>query len=381
MLLKRMGLLIGYKMHLSKKKYILAGGAVFILLLIFIIKIASGDSSKRLQPKPFVVVGMLAKGDVERIESLTGDIIPIQQANIFAKVSGNIENNFVDIGTRVGNNQILTLIDTTIYSQNAKQAKANFMQAQANYMNSKLNYERNKKLLDQKLIAQQDLDNAKAAFDIATAQKEAAEAVYNNAATQLSYCKITAPFAGTITKRNFDPGAYVTATTNAQGSVLFMLMNIDRLKAVVNVPERSVPYLSIVKDVNVIADALPYKKFSAKITKISQAVDLSTRTMAVEVEINNPGALLKPGMFATIQLATEKKSNANTIPNQTVLNDEQGDFVYVLNPDTSVTKKYVKIGIKMDDKWEILSGLTDTDKIIFVGQTLIRDKMKVKIGK
>ncbi len=368
-------------MHLSKKNYLIAGGAIVILLLIIIIKIASGDSSKRQQPRSFVSVGMLTKGDVERIESLTGDIIPIQQASIFAKVSGNVENNFVDIGSRVGNNQILALIDTTIYSQNAKQAKANYMQAQANYQNSKLNYERNKKLLEQKLIAQQDLDNAKAAFDIASAQKEAAEAVYNNAATQLSYCKITAPFAGTITKRNFDPGSYVTATTNAQGSVLFMLMNIDRLKTVVNVPERSVPYLSTIKDVEVIADAIPNKKFSARISKISQAVDLSTRTMAVEIEINNPGAILKPGMFATVQLVTEKKTNSDIIPNQIALSDEQGDFVYVLNPDTSVSKKYVKIGIRMDDKLEVLSGLNETDRIVFVGQSIIRDKMKVKIAK
>jgi cobalt-zinc-cadmium efflux system membrane fusion protein len=142
-----------------------------------------------------------------------------------------------------------------------------------------------------------------------------------------------------------------------------------------------VPYLSTIKDVEVIADAIPNKKFSARISKISQAVDLSTRTMAVEIEINNPGAILKPGMFATVQLVTEKKTNSDIIPNQIALSDEQGDFVYVLNPDTSVSKKYVKIGIRMDDKLEVLSGLNETDRIVFVGQSIIRDKMKVKIAK
>ncbi|MCX6175163.1 MAG: efflux RND transporter periplasmic adaptor subunit [Ignavibacteriales bacterium] len=368
-------------MHLSKKSYIIVGSAIFILLLIFIIKIASGDSLKRQTPKPVVVIGKLIKGDIQSTESLTGDILPIQQASIFSKVNGTIEKNYVDIGTRVSNNQILALIDTTIYSQNAKQAKANYMQAMANNLNSKLNYERNKKLLEQKLVAQQDLDNAKAASDIALAQLEAAEAVYNNAATQLSYCKITAPFQGTITKRNFDPGSYITATTNAQGSVLFMLMNIDRLKTIVNVPERNVSYLSSVKEVIVTVDAIPNKKFGAKISKISQAIDLASRTMAVEIEIVNSGSLLKPGMFATVQFVTEKKSNSNIIPNQIVLNDEKGDFVYALNSDTSVSKRYIKIGIRTDDKLEILSGLDETDRIVFVGQTLIKDKMKVKIAK
>jgi multidrug efflux pump subunit AcrA (membrane-fusion protein) len=86
-------------------------------------------------------------------------------------------------------------------------------------------------------------------------------------------------------------------------------------------------------------------------------------------------------MFATVQLVTEKKTNSDIIPNQIALSDEQGDFVYVLNPDTSVSKKYVKIGIRMDDKLEVLSGLNETDRIVFVGQSIIRDKMKVKIAK
>ena len=367
-------------MHLKKKSYIIAGSAI-ILILIIIIKIASNGASTRPILKPVVVIGKLIKGEIQHSESLTGDILPIQQANIFSRVNGTIEKNFVDIGTRVSTNQLLALIDTTIYAQNANQAKANYMQARANYQNSKLNYERNKKLLEQKLIAQQDLDNTKTSSDVAKAQLEAAEAVYNNAVTQLSYCKITAPFAGTITKRNFDPGSYITATTNAQGSVLFMLMNESRLKTIVNVPERSVPYLSSVKEVIVTADAIPNKKFSGRISKLSQSIDLATRTMAVEVEIKNTGSILKPGMFATIQFVTDMKSNSNIIPNQIALNDENGDFVYVVNPDTTVSKRYIKIGIRMDDKLEILSGLNENDKIVFVGQTLIKDKMKVKLAK
>jgi membrane fusion protein, multidrug efflux system len=368
-------------MHLTKKKYLIAGSLTFIVLLIFILKIANGDSSKRQILKPVVELGTLSRGDIQLSESLTGDILPIQQASIFSKVSGTIEKNFVDIGSRVSGNQVLAVIDSTIYSQSARQAKANYMQAKANYQNSRLNYERNKKLLEQKLVAQQDLDNAKATFDISVAQLEAAEAAYNNAATQLSYCKITAPFAGTITKRNFDAGSYITATTSAQGSVLFTLMNIERLKTVINVPERSVPFLTNIHEVIVTADAIPNKKFNARISKISEAVDLNTRTMPVEVEIENSGSLVKPGMFATIQLVIEKKSNASIIPNQIAMNDEKGDFVYTLNPDTTVSKKYIRLGIRMDDKLEVISGLAETDRIIFVGQTLIKNKMKVKIAK
>lgn len=368
-------------MHLSKKSYYVLSAVILFLVLIFILKIVSSKSSERPSLRPLVVVGKIESGDAVRTETLTGDILPIQQANIFSKVNGNIEKIFVDIGDRVNQNQILALIDTTIYSQNAKQAKANFMQAEANYVNARLNFERNKKLLAQKLIAQQDLDNAKASFDVTSAQREATEAAYNNAVTQLNYCKVVAPFAGTITKRMLDPGAYVTASTGNQSSILFTLMDIDHLKTIVNVPERSVPYLKNVKDVVVTADALPNQKFNGRISKVSQSVDLSTRTMAVEIDIDNPAKTLKPGMFATVQFILEKKSNASILPNQVVLNDEKGDFVYLLNPDTTVSKKYVKIGIRMDSTFEVLSGLSNDDRIVVVGQSLVKDKMKVKIAK
>jgi membrane fusion protein, multidrug efflux system len=368
-------------MHSRKKFYFVIVSIILLLVAIFILKLLTSDSSKRTLPNPVVVLGKLSIKEIQRGETLTGDIVSAQQANIYSKVNGNIEKIFVDMGDRVFTNQILALIDTTIYSQNAKLALANLMQAEANYQNLKLGYDRNKKLLDQNLVAQQDLDNAKTALDISFDQREASRATFNNAATQLNYCKITAPFAGTITKRLFDPGAYVSSTQNTQTSLLFVLMNVDHLKTTVNVPERMVPYLSNIKNVIVTADAVPDKKFSASISRRSQAIDLATRTMPVECIIDNIGGLLKPGMFASVQLITEEKINSKVIPTEVALSDEKGDYVFTLNPDTTVSKKYIKVGIRLDDVVEVLSGLNQEDKIVFVGQALIKDKMKVKIAK
>ena len=363
-------------MHLSKKSYIIIGIVVLLILAVFILKLVSADSSRRGTPRPLVVVGQMKNGDVMKIESLTGDILPTQQASIFSKVSGNLEKIYFDIGQRVKPNQTIALIDTTIYNQNAKQAKANFMQASANYENSKLNFERNKKLLEQNLVSQQDLDNAKATYNVNLAQKEAAEAAYNNAVTQLSYCRITA-----ITKRLLDPGANITASTGTASSILFMLMDTDHLKIMVNIPERSVPYLKNVKEVIIRADAIPNQTFKGNISKISGSIDLNTRTMAVEVAVDNSAQLLKPGMFATVQLLIEKKTNVPTLLNQVVLNDEKGDYVFVLNPDTTVTRKYIHVGIRMDTLFEIISGLNTGDKVVVIGQTLVKDNSKVKIVK
>jgi membrane fusion protein (multidrug efflux system) len=355
--------------------------AIFLIAIIFRIVQNSAEASRKPAMVANVILGKVKVGDIEKTESLTGDIMPIQQASIFSKVSGNLEKIYVDIGDHVADKQLLALIDTTIYSQNAKQAHANFSQAKANLENTKLNYTRNKSLFSQNLIAQQDLDNSKTAYDVALAQEESAQASYTNALTQLGYCKVTAPFSGYITKRFLDPGAYVTSSTTAASSTLYTLMDVDKLKAMVNLPENDVPLLSQVSGVKVIADALPGKVFDAKLKKISEAVDLSTRTMTVEVDIENSGKLLKPGMFATIKLILGRKSNVLLLPNNIVLNDENGNYIFVLNPDSTVSRKNVKIGFQQNNQYEILSGVDSTDNIIFVGQSLIRNGSKVKIVK
>ncbi len=368
-------------MFKKKKTLIITTVVILVFAFLIIMRLRMTSSAGRGIPTPVVVKGSAVRGEIVRSESLTGDILPIQQAAIYSKVGGNIEKIFVDIGDQVKRNQILALIDTTIYSQNVKLSNANFMQASANYENARLNFERNKKLFEQNLIAKQDLDNAKTALDVANAQKVAAYANYTNSLTQLSYCKITAPFGGTITKRMLDPGAYVTSSGSSQGTNIFTLMNVDQLKSIINVPEKFVPLLNTIQDINVQADALPGKIFKAKLKKISDAVDLSTRTMAVEVDIENSAGELKPGMFATITLILERKPDALILPNQVVLNDDNGNYVFVVNRDSTVTKKYVRLGIQQDNKDEILSGVSDSDKIVFIGQSLIKDKMKVKIAK
>jgi membrane fusion protein (multidrug efflux system) len=372
----------------KRKRNIVIISVAVIALLLIALRLKNTDDAKRIMPKPTVVPGKVGKGEIQRSETLTGDILPIQQANIYPKVNGNIEKIYVDIGSYVKSGQVLALIDTTIYSQNAKQAYANYRQASANFENNKTNYERNKTLMQQNFISKQDLDNSRTTMEVASSQKEAAHAAYLNALTQLGYCKITAPFSGYITKRNLDPGAYVTSSGGGQSSTIFVLLNVDELKSIVNIPEKDVPLLNKVQAIEVRADALPDTVFNAKLKKISEAVDLNTRTMAIEIDIENPAShrsgpvkMLKPGMFASITLIFDKKPNSLILPDQVVLSDEKGNYIYVLNQDSSVSKKYIKLGIRQNNKNEVLSGIDENTNIVFVGQNLVKDKMKVKIIK
>jgi len=363
--------------------YFFAVGVVFLLALLTYLRVRANatEAARSTRVVPTVQTSAPTRGSIARTLTFTGDILPIQQATIFPKVGGNLEQEFVDIGDYVQAGQLLALVDTTIYSQNARQARAAFMQAEATLTNAKITYERNKSLLDQNLIAKQDLDNSETAYKVAMAQDEAAGANYRNAATQLSYCRVTAPFGGFITRRYLDPGAYVTASSNVQGTTLFMLAEIQRVKIDVNILEKDVPLLGRIKNAEVKVDAYPNQTFSGRITRISQQLDLATRTMPIEVDLDNYQHLLKPGMFANVNLVMEKQNNILLLPTQVIMNDDSGSYVYRLSKDYTTHKTYIKIGISQDNMNEIVSGVTDSDQIVFMGQDLVKDGMKVRISR
>ena len=147
------------------------------------------------------------------------------QAGIFSKVSGNLESIYTDMGSNVFSGQLLATIDSTeLYQQ--------FQQTNATYQNARMTFDRVQQLIDKNLASKQDLDNADAAMKVAKANYEAA-------ATRLSYARIIAPFSGIITKRFLDPGALVAANN----ATLFTLMNLDRIKIIVNVPEKDVQFI------------------------------------------------------------------------------------------------------------------------------------------
>jgi membrane fusion protein (multidrug efflux system) len=370
-------------MKSKKKFYILLVSitAVLIILAVNRISRSMAESTKRPQIVPSVKVAVPQRRDMTVKRQFTGDVAAIQSANIYSKVNGNIEKMFVDIGEPVQQNQLLAVIDTAMYSQTAKQAYASLLQAEANVRNAALLSERNKSLLDQNLISKQDYDNAKTAYELALAQKEYAAANLKNTQTQLNYCKVTAPFAGFITKRFLDPGAYVTATAPQATSTLFTLMDLHIVKIIMYIPEKEIASLKYVREVAVSIDALPGRIFTGAVSKINQAIDLATRTLAVEVIVKNPSYELKPGMFATIEFVAEKKSNVLALPLEAVLSDYKGAYVFVPADDSTARKAGVQTGIRDGGFVELTDGVNEEMKVVVVGQGLLKDKAKIRILK
>jgi len=335
-------------------------------------------SQKQNRPPQTVETAQVERGNIASELSFTGDILPIQQTNIYSRVTGNIQKLYADIGDYVSAGKTLALIDQSTFVQSLKQNEGLLNQAKATLLNNQVNYERLRILFEKGLTSKGDLDNAETLVKVSEAQVQTAEANYNNARLQLSYCSISAPFGGYIIKKFLDQGSLVSSGTS---NSIFLLANISKLKIMVNVLEKDIPLLDNVKNVTIKTDAYPNEEFQGIFKKMSQSVDLSTRTMPVEVDIDNRGNLLKPGMFARIELIMEKHDNAIIVPNQCVRKDEQGSFVFSVNQDNTAVKIYVKTGIEADNKIEILSGLTDNDRVVTVGQELIKENSKVKISK
>jgi RND family efflux transporter MFP subunit len=338
------------------KTYLVIAIVVAILGGIVTIKILSGNAAidTRRQSVPLVKVEQPLRQTIAYQLDFNGDVIAIQQADIFSKVTGNLERIYTDMGNSVKRNQLLAVIDSTELYQQVQQTAAT-------YFNARINYTRNKKLYEQKLVAKQDLDNAEALMKVAQAN-------YETARTRLSYARITAPFAGVITKRFLDEGALV-ATSNA---TLYTLMDLDSVKVIVSVLEKDVPQITKGKTAKIIVDAFPGKEYEGVITRMSQAIDLSTRTMAIEVGVPNKDHNLKPGMYATVTLTISEHRDAVTVPTEVILHDNNGTFVYTLQNNTA-KRTPVQLGIERNARTEILAGLSGSESVIVVGQQLVRD--------
>jgi RND family efflux transporter MFP subunit len=348
-------------MKVNRKTVIIAFlGLLFVGFVLFRISQRESSEEASRRPAPLVAIVKPTRQNLVRTLTYNGDVLPFQQAFIYTKVTGTLERVFVDMGDLVKQGKLLATIDSTELVQQV-------LQTSATYENALINYNRTKDLAAQNLLAKQDLDNAQAAMTVAKAN-------YDNAVTKLSYARITAPFSGIITKRNLDPGAVVTSNN----STLFTLMDLEHVKVVTSIPEKDVPTLERVNSAEVTVDALPGRVFRGVVSRLSQAVDLNTRTMPIEIDIENASHELKPGMFATVTLSAEEHKNAVVLPIQAVLTDDQGQFVFVVEGG-KVKKEYVKPGWEINNQYEITGGLTGSEDVAVSGQQQLRDGVAVRI--
>jgi membrane fusion protein, multidrug efflux system len=330
------------------------------------------QTAESARPFPLVQVTQPGQVDMQRKLLLTADILPIQQADLMAKVAGYVDKIYVDRGDRVRAGQLLAVIQQPEIERQRQQA-------QAAYDFSKLTYQRTKALFEKELIARQDFDDARTKFEVAKRALELQQ-------TYLRYAHIVAPFDGYVTKRYVDPGALIPQASAFVSPVntILTVMDLSQVKILINVPERDVTSVRLGHQVSLTLDAYPDQTFRGAVSKFAPALDPSSRTLQVEIDIPNDDLALKPGMFARVTLVLEHRPQAVVVPAEALLVNELGSFLYVVGPPqdgtATVRKVAVRTGIEDNGQVEILVGVGPADRIVRAGKELVRDGSQVRVA-
>ena len=331
-------------------------------------KPSTAESMKEATPPAAVQVVHPKRGSITRNVTLPGEIKAYQQATLYAKVAGYLKTITVDKGDRVKEGDLIADIEVPEMLADLARYKAEVEVAELDY---KRLSESQKRLPD--LVVPQTVDNAKGKLDVAKASLERTEAL-------LGFAKIAAPFAGVITKRMVDPGAFIPAATSgsaAQNAAIVTLTDFNRVRVQVAVPELETSLIATDQPIKMTVDGLPGRSFEGKITRFSYTLDEATKTMLSEVELPNPKLELRPGMYAIVKIGIERKDDALLVPVDALVVERAGAFVFTIN-DNKAKKTRVQTGFNDGTHVEIVSGVKPDQPVILVGKRLLGDGQAVK---
>ncbi len=376
---------------------LIALGMIVVLAVIglVVLRLTTGAKTDTARTRVITVgIAPPIRGDIDIRLAYTADISPYQVVNIFSRVDGYIAKLHVDKGDFVKTNQLLVEIDHTDYHHAVNQAKANLSAAQAKVAqqdavlrNAKLTFDRMQMLIKDQFVSQQDLDNAQVNLDAATAAQNSLQAQVNQmevalaqSERNLTYSYIRAPFAGYVAERNLDTGAYVssaTASTSTMSRGIMSLHDINTVRVLIEVVERDIPLVQVGQKAELRAEAYPDHVFKGTVTRIVQALNRATRTMAVEVDLPNGDRRLKGGMFARVEVLVGTHRHALQIPIDAVSRLEDTQYVYVVR-DGRARRIEVEVGARSGNRIEILKGLTGDEAVIVSGKDLVHDGRAVQ---
>jgi RND family efflux transporter MFP subunit len=282
---------------------------------------------------------------------------------IYARTSGYLKAWYFDIGARVKKGDLLAEIETPEVDQQLREARANLATARANLKLAAITARRNEELLKTRSVSTQDRDNADGAL---AADKAIFRSNVANVARleQLqSYERIYAPFDGVITARNTDIGDLIDADANSPSKELFHLSAIKKLRVYVSVPEVDAPAARPGAQETLTLDEFPGERFHGTLVRTADAIDPESRTLLVEVDVDNPDGRLLPGAYTFVHLSLPAVVQSVTVPSDTLLFRKQGlQVALVRNGRTQLTS--VRIGRDYGSKVEIVSGLRPTDEVV-----------------
>jgi RND family efflux transporter MFP subunit len=315
------------------------------------------------QAVPTVALAQLKQGDQYQSLRLPGTIQAYRKAAIYARVSGYLKSWQLDIGAHVQPGQVLAVIDTPDLDQQLAQAKATLASAQANAQLAAVTAQRWDFLVKRQVVSQQTADNATSDATAKKAVADAAQANVGQLEAMESFKTVVAPFDGVVTARNTDIGALISAG-NGAGQQLFEVSDMDTVRIYVQVPQASTAELHPGLKATFEVPQYPGQQFDAKLVTTSNAVDMSSRSMLVELQADNSAGKFSPGTYCQVQFQLPGDPNLVQVPATSLISGDHGTQVAVLGDGDKVVMKPIQIGRDFGDSVEVTAGLTASDRVI-----------------
>jgi RND family efflux transporter MFP subunit len=358
---------------------------------------------------PSVSVARVARQDLERDLVLSAEFRPYEEVDLHAKVAGYLKEIRVDVGDRVQTGQLIATLEIPEMVDEGTQAEATRKRSeselahalsllsrdQSAHQAAHLNFQRLDDVMKARpgLVARQEIDNAQAKDREAEAQVDSAQASVAAAEQQIrvsqageqrirtlqAYQRITAPFAGVISKRYADPGAMIQAGTSSssQAMPVVRLSEIARLRLVLAVPESAVPHIHVGSPIAIRVNAVN-REIAGKVSRFSGRLQTATRTMDTEVDVDNAHGDLAPGMFAEATVTLDRHSGALAIPVQAVPAGVDKATLLVVDPQNQLAEKEVVLGLETADRREVVSGLNEGDLVVIGKAAGLRPGLRVQ---
>jgi RND family efflux transporter MFP subunit len=398
-------------MQVTKRLLVLEWAAVISSIVLAGCSYGQKVDASGAPPPAAVPVGVtpVARRSIVRQITISSELVPFQEIDLYAKESGYIKELPVDYGTRVEKGQLVAVLEipelqmqldqdaAAIKNQQdvVQQTEHQIERVEALVKDYQLQFSRLKNVSDNKkgLVAQQEVDDAEGKYMAADAQLEAAKSTKQSAQSELAaaqakeqrdrvlfeYSKIYAPFPGVITQRFANFGTLVQAGTSSSTNVLPIarLSEDDKFRLVIPVPESYVKFIHIGDTVNVHVSSLD-RHLPGTVTRFSTDVAQDTRTMHTEVDVLNPNRVLLPGLYADATITLERRNNTLSVPLQAINHDSTRNTAFVVTANNTVAIRPVQIGLQSADWAEVTSGLNEGDNVVVSDRASLKDGTAVQ---
>ena len=349
-------------------------GVVIALLIIAVVVIAGIVPRRRARAElksetrelaiPSVAVVHPAPGAPQTEIILPGNVQAYSDSPIYARTNGYLKKWYVDIGGRVKAGQLLAEIETPELDQQLDQARADLNTARANYKLSEITAARYADLLKTDSVSKQDVDNANGDFEAKKAMVASADSNVRRLEELQAFEKVYAPFDGVITARNTDVGHLINSGAGTPATELFHIAAIQTLRVYINVPQDYSQSARVRLKADLEFQEFPGRRFQGTLVRTAESIDVASRTLLVEVDVDNRNGELLPGAYAQVHLKVPTSVRTLELPVSALIFRSQGLQVGTVDKNSCAVLKSVSLGRDMGNTVEIVSGLSPDDVVI-----------------